>query len=78
MAHICYHTKAQAEVVFLKTNHKSARVPIAQAESSIGGPNYVILFTVKTELKLISKKSSGNSYFSPKNCLTWSDKRADN
>ena len=44
MAHVCYHTKAQAEARDIGKENKSVRVSIGKAESSICGPKAVTLF----------------------------------
>ena len=44
MAHVCYHTKAQAEVRYIEKENKSVRVSIGKVESSICGPKAVTLF----------------------------------
>ena len=70
MAHVCYHTKAQAEVRYIEKENKSVRVSIGKAESSICGPKAVILFVIKSKTETFLKRSSGNSYYVFKK---WSD-----
>ena len=63
MAHVCYHTKAQAEARDIGKQNKSIRVSIGKAESSICGPKAVILSVIKSKTETFLKRSSGNSYF---------------
>jgi len=63
LAHICCHFKAQAELSFFKGKNKSTRVTIAEADVSICGPNYVIIFVLLRGIQPLFENLSGNSYF---------------
>ena len=48
---------------FLMAKNKSVRVTIAEADISICGPNYVILFVLLRSIQPLFENFSGNSYF---------------
>ena len=59
------------------SNNKSTRVTIANGESSICGPNAVILFVIKSKIETFLKRSSGNSYFESKNLSDFATQNDD-
>ena len=48
---------------FLRAKTNQSELPLAEADISICGPNYVILFVLLRSIQALFENLSGNSYF---------------